>query len=87
MYTIKLKTLFSSYPPSLHQSLMWMMMNRATLLPHMLCLLFIFIWLQRFVIIVELPVSDLLAPDLSSRFLNKAKDLLEFVRLRDFNLI
>lgn len=86
MYTIKLKTL-SSYPPSLHQSLMWMMMNRATLLSYMLCLLFIFIWLQRFVIIVELPVSDLLSPDLSSRFLNKAKDLLEFVRLRHFNLI
>ena len=49
--------------------------------------LFIFILLHRLVVVVELPVSDLLSPDLGGRFLHKAKDLLEFVGLRHFNLI
>jgi len=53
-----------------------------TLLAHLL-----FIFLYRLVVVVELPVSDLLAPDLGGRFLHKAKDLLEFVRLGHFNLV
>lgn len=53
-----------------------------TLLAHLL-----FIFLFRLVVVVEVPVSDLLAPDLGGRFLHKAKDLLEFVRLRHFNLV
>ena len=56
-----------------------MIMSHAALLYSMFCLLFVFVlW---FVVIIELPVSDLLTPDLRGRFLNKAKDLLEFVRL------
>jgi hypothetical protein len=79
MYTIKLKTHYYSYPASLHQSFMLMIMSHAALLYSMFCLLFVFVlW---FVVIIELPVSDLLTPDLRRRFLNKAKDLLEFVRL------
>jgi hypothetical protein len=77
MYIIKLKTLFYSYPASLHQSFMLMMMSTKAFLPRMFCLLLIFI--LRFVIVIELPVSNLFSPDLRGCFLNKAKDLLEFV--------
>jgi hypothetical protein len=94
MYTIKLKTLFHSYPSSLHQSIctpqyqsLMLIMSPFSLLPHMFSLLFVFVCLHRPVVVVELPVADLLAPDLSGRLLNKAKDLLEFVGLRHFNLI
>ena len=62
---------------------MLMMMTDTLLSCVMLSLLLIF----RLVVVVELPIPDLLAPDLSSCFLNMVKDLLEFVRFRSLDLI
>ena len=86
-------TAFLSYPPSLHQPfvrLLMMMSSYTALFPPMLFHPLIFIighGCRSFVVVVELLVADLFPSDLGGCFLNKAKDLLEFFRLRDFDLV